>query len=139
MLHWLYDPNREIKRFMDENVKEKPKTIKASKVKDIMSMAEANGMYSSDINSLISEINPEKLHHPKNHTERIDQMFYMMTLLLDDLNLDAAEKDFLKEFALSIDIPLTEAPYIIMEIYNGLKYETPEEEIRAKVLEMLKS
>jgi hypothetical protein len=139
MLHWLYNPNREIKRFVDENIKGKPKDPKSAKAKAIKSMAEINGMRPSDVDSLISELDPKKIHHPKNDEERIDQLFYMMGLLLDDLNFDVAEKDFINEFAKEIEIPVAKVPYIIMEIYNGLKNETPEDEIRSSVLNMLKS
>lgn len=136
MLHWLYDPNRKLRRFAEENIKGRV-VVTDPKVLEITEMANRNGMRQSDINSLAEELDPEKLIQPANDFERYGLLNYMMNLLLDDLNLDGAERDFLKEFAVKIGYPVEKAPFIIREIYNGLKNEESESEIKHSVEEIL--
>ena len=137
MLHWLYDPKRQIRRFAEENVKPKPKPVTNLRILEVINMASNNGMKQSDIDSLAEELKAEFLEKPKNSIEKAEQLLYLMEILLDDLNFDAAEKDFLKEFSVNIGFPITKSPQIIREAYNNLKIETPHNEISQLIVQML--
>ncbi len=137
MLHWLYDPHRKLKRFVEENIKAKAEPIRHPYVLHIMEMAKENGMRPSDVNSLAEELIPENLTPPANEHERYELMRYIMEILLDDLNFDDAEKDFLKCFAVEIGYPIERVAFVIREIYNGMKNENSETEIVEAVEEAL--
>lgn len=137
MLHWLYDPKRQIRRFAEENVKPRPKAVTDVRIMEVMEMALNNGMKQSDIDSLAGELEASKLEIPKNSQEKAEQLLYLMEILLDDLNFDAAEKDFLKEFSVNIGFPVQKAPVIIREVYSNLKIETPHSEISKLIVQML--
>lgn len=137
MLHWLYDPKRQIRRFAEENVKPRPKPVTDVRIMEVMEMAANNGMKQSDIDSLAEELDASKLEMPKTNKEKAEQLLYLMEILLDDLNFDSAEKDFLKEFSVNIGFPIQKAPQIIREVYNNLKIETPHSEISQLIIQML--
>jgi hypothetical protein len=137
MLHWLYNPNRPIKRFVDENSKPKPATAKNAKVRQIMELAAINGMRPSDVDSLAASLDPKKLTIPQTEHDRLIMLEYMINILLDDLNLDSAEEDFLKDFGVSIGYPIEKVPLLVREVYNGMKNENTESEIKEAVNEVL--
>lgn len=137
MLHWLYDPKRKIRRFAEENVKAKPVPVKDERVLKLMEMATNNGMRPSDVDSLAEELEPERLEIPTSNEGKFEYILYLMNALLDDLNFDAAEKDFLKDVAVYIGLPIDKSPYLIRAIYDGLKTETPINEIKTSFFEIL--
>jgi len=137
MLHWLYDPKRKIRRFAEENAKAKPEASNDPLVLHIMDLATNNGMRPSDVESLAEELDPLKLGAPSDNNAKFDYIHYIMNVLLDDLNFDAAEKDFLKELAVEIGIPVEKAPYLIRALYEGLKTETSLSEIKGSFFEVL--
>ncbi len=137
MLHWLYDPKRKIRRFAEENAKARPVATQDPLVLHVMDVANRNGMRPSDVDSLAEELEPEKLVMPTDDKARFAYINYVMNVLLDDLNFDSAEKDFLKELAVEIGLPIDKAPYLIRSIYEGLKTETPISEIETSFFEIL--
>lgn len=139
MFQWIYNPNRKRKHFIDENVKKDENADDRDyRVKQIYKIASDNGMKQSEINSLMREIDHEKLRQPQNNNEKVDLLIYIMNLLLDDLNFDATEQDFIREYAVSIlEIPVKIAPFVIREIYFSLRNEISDEEIIQKSVEIL--
>lgn len=137
MLHWLYDPNRKIKRFAEENAKAKPAIVQDPLVLHIMELATSNGMRTSDVDSLAEELDPAKLVLPTTSEGKFEYLNYIMHALLDDLHLDTAEKDFLREICIEIGIPVEKIPYLIKFIYDGLKTEMPLNEIKANFIALL--
>jgi len=137
MLHWLYDPKRKIRRFAEENAKARPEAVNDPLVLHIMKLASQNGMRPSDVDSLAEELDPEKLAIPTDNEGRFEYINYIMNVLLDDLNFDSAEKDFLKELAIEIGLPIEKIPYLIKVIYDGLKTEIPLTEIKISFFELL--
>lgn len=119
-------------RLLNADKKEHP--IEVQKILDI---AERNGMRGNEIRALIADINAEKIKTPENGTERFDQLFYLINLVLNDNLLDSTEFDFCKEMGLLLGYPPTKISQIIREMYNGIKYELTEAEIRAKVGDLL--
>jgi hypothetical protein len=137
MLHWLYDPNRKIKRFAEENAKPKAAPVTDPIVLRIMEIAANNGMRPSDVESLAEELDGSKLQMPTDSEDRFEYLNYLMDVLLDDLHLDTAEKDFLREVCIEIGIPVDKIPYLIKFIYDGLKTEMPLSEIKTNFISLL--
>jgi hypothetical protein len=137
MLHWLYDPKRKIKRFVEENMKARPTPKDDPQIAKILELASDYGMRPSDVDTLAEMLEPSKLKLPQNDTERFDNVYYIMTLLLEDQNFDAAERDFVNQYAIELGYGVSNATFVIREMYNGLRADLPVEEIRNNVNQIL--
>lgn len=130
MLHWIYNPNRKVKRAFDELDREKKVHNQDQNIiQDILLMAKENGLRPSDIKSLEHEIDAEHLITPTNTLERINQLIYMEKIMMADLNMDTAELDFLIEFARFIQLPSDICPLIVRDIYFEMRAEKNDTEI----------
>ncbi len=114
------------------------KQERSAEVQKIIDIAEKNGMRGNEIRSLMTDINADKVNtQPQTNEERFDQLFYLLNLILNDDLLDETEFDFCNEIGLLIGYTPSKVPLIIREMYNGIKYEWTEEEIKEKVRNLL--
>lgn len=138
MFHWLYDPKRKIKRFLDEELGEKKKLDEHLSTNtilvDILQMAKENGLRPSDIVSLEHEIDPKKVIKPTNGIERVEQLLYLLKIILADLNLDIAEYDFLIAYGRYLDLPLDTISKMVKDMYQQLKLEKKDKEILLEIM-----
>jgi len=120
-------------RLLNADKEERP-----AEVQKIIDIAERNGMRGNEIRSLMADLSAEKLKTPQNDDERFEQLFYLINLVLNDNLLDETEMDFCNEMGLLFGYPAAKVPQIIREMYNGIKYELTEAEIRTKVADLIK-
>lgn len=120
-------------RLLNADKKEHP-----AEVQKIIDIAERNGMRGTEIKSLMADINADKIKTPENDDDRFEQLFYLLNLVLNDSLLDETEMDFCNAMGLLLGYPPAKVPQIIREMYNGIKYELTEAEIRTKVADLLK-
>ncbi|MBC7449883.1 MAG: hypothetical protein H7259_00185 [Cytophagales bacterium] len=106
-------------------------------VKKIIEIAERNGMRGNEIRSLITEISADKIKTPENDDDRFEQLFYLINLVLNDNLLDSTEFDFCNDIGARLGYPAQKVPQITREMYNGIKYELNEVEIKKKVTSLL--
>jgi hypothetical protein len=99
-------------------------------VEMIVSVALENGMSGTDLKALMVEIDAEKVKAPENPDEKFERIMYVINLCLYDHYFSDSEKDFCVDIAMLYGIPSAHAPMLIKEIYNGIKSEEKEEEIK---------
>jgi hypothetical protein len=106
-------------------------------VKQIIEIAERNGMRGQEIKALTADINPEKIKVPKNDAERFEQLFYLINLVLYDNLFNSTEFDFCNEMGILLGYDANKVPQVVREMYNGIKYELAEDEIKKNVAKIL--
>ncbi|MFN8414937.1 MAG: hypothetical protein U0U66_01255 [Cytophagaceae bacterium] len=109
-----------------------------AEVQKIIDIAEKNGMRGMDINTLIADIDAHKIKDPKDDNERFEFMKYLVQLVVNDDQFSDSEMDFLKEMGVSVGYPIMKVPQIILELYNGFKYEESVDDVKAKIDQLLK-
>lgn len=129
MLHWIHNPKKGTKRFVEENVSSMILEPAHPAVQHVLEIAKMNGVRPSDLRSLQQSLNPDKLKEATTSAEIVAQILHVFDALLDDLNFDTPEQDFLIQFAVSIGVPSIKAPQIIKDMYFMLRNEMPAEEI----------
>ena len=120
-------------RMLNADKKEHP-----TEVQKIIDISERNGMRGTEIKSLMADISADRIKTPENDDDRFEQLFYLINLVLNDSLLDSTEFDFCNEIGLLLGYPPSKVPQIIREMYNGIKYELTEQEIKVKVTNLLK-
>ena len=106
-------------------------------VRNIIKIAEHHGMRGQEIKSLISEINPDKIKTPQTDDERFDQLFYLLNLVLYDDLFNSTEADFCNEIGIYLGYKVEKVPLIVREMYDGIKYELSEDEIKKNVTKII--
>jgi len=138
MLHWLYDPRRKLKRYLDDVLGEKKKLdehLNSNTILvDILRLAKENGLRTSDVVSLEHEIDPSKIVKPTNGIEKVEQLLYLLKIVLADLNLDVAEYDFLIAYGRYLELPFDVISLMVKDMYQQLKLEKKDREILLEIM-----
>jgi hypothetical protein len=139
MYYWFGKRNKELRSHILEylnlltaDTKQHPK-----KIAKIVSIAKNSGMRSSEIKSLINEVDPNKVKWPETNDEQFNQLYYLINLILKDEFFNTEEFDFCIEMATVIGYNRPEAATIVREIYNGIKTEMKEPEIKIRIQQIL--
>ena len=133
MYQWFFNKNKgEIRSHLLENIRFDESLEEKRKhpvLKEIISLAENNGMRGQELKALIAQLDDTLLITPNNDRERFSLLHKMITILNDDHFLNTGEKDFCTDYGVYLGYERINVVYLIRAIMDGMKLDQSEEEI----------
>jgi hypothetical protein len=139
MFHWFWNRNRELRSYILGylNLLIADKRHHYKKIGTIISLAKNAGMGTSEIKTLLREVDPIQIQLPISNDEKFNRLFYLINLVSSDELFDTDEFDFCIEMAALIGYNRSEAATVVREIYNGIKTKMKKPDIKNRIQQIL--
>ncbi len=112
--------------------------LDAAEMEHIISIGERKGMRPQDVRALLADIGDLQLVMPDNDTDRFDQIYDLVEMMLADGIIDDSEMDFCLELATKMGFRESVVGILIKKISNGVKDGLDREAIKEDILQLLK-
>jgi hypothetical protein len=103
----------------------------------ILAVGKKNGISASDVQALVSGSKTADSHLPTNDSERFDQIFDLINMMLADGIVDETEMDFCIIMAEKLGFRKAIVGVLVRKISQGVKYGLSQDRIKEESLSFL--
>lgn len=111
--------------------------IDSSELNYIIAVGQKNGLKPDDVRALIANAESVKVHIPENDSERFDQIYDLVEMMLADGIVDDNEMDFCMEMAAKLGFRKAIVGVLVRKISMGVKDGFSREHIKNESLDFL--
>jgi uncharacterized membrane protein YebE (DUF533 family) len=104
--------------------------IDSSEMNYIIAVGQKNGLKPEDVRVLVANAETIKLHIPENDSERFDQIYDLVEMMLADGIVDDNEMEFCMEMAAKLGFRKAVVGVLVRKISTGVKDGFPREYIK---------
>jgi hypothetical protein len=139
MFSWFRKKNKELRGYTLGylNLLTADQSQHPRKISTIISLAKHAGLTSREIKEIIRDVNPVQVKLQLSYDEKFKYLFYLINLVSRDDLFEMDEFDFCIEMAGVIGYSRLEAATLVREIYNGIKTEMKESDIKLRIEQIL--
>jgi uncharacterized tellurite resistance protein B-like protein len=112
--------------------------LDAAELNYIVAVGQKNGLKPEEVRSLIANGNNANFHMPENDSERFDQLYDLVEMMLADGIVDDSEMEFCMTMATNLGFRKADVGVLVKKITLGVKDGFSREQIKSESQSILK-
>lgn len=113
--------------------------LDATELNYIIAIGQKNGFKAEEVKSLIANSSSSSFHFPENDSERFDQIYDLVEMMLADGIVDDNEMEFCMEMAAKLGLRRAIVGVLVRKITTGVKDGLSREDIKSESQPFLNS